>query len=88
MIWVRVNEHHWFLQLLPTAEGMSKAPDKSQTLFINLFFALAPLLGTTRDCGGTSLREVSFIPACLSLFRSSSSSSVVELRTFSPEMFL
>lgn len=39
--------------------------------------------------GGTSLREVSFIPACLSLFRSSSSSSsVVDLRTFSPEMFL
>lgn len=86
MIWVRVNEHHWFLQLLPTAEGMSEAPNKSQTLFINLFFLLAPLLGTKKDVGRTSFREVSFIPACLSLFRSSS--STVKLRTFSPEMFL
>lgn len=48
MIWVRVNEHHWFLQLLPTAKGMSEAPDKSQTLFIDLFFLLAPLPGTKK----------------------------------------
>lgn len=64
MIWVRVNKHLAFLQLLSTVRGCQKLLTKG-----NLYLLICSFLYCLSQVRAeTSLREISFISVCVSLF--------------------